>query len=64
MALVDRGTDYQDCLALRPTAEELAQAWPFVAAYEANEESREVFWLPRARAFYAKLGAELGHGVR
>lgn len=63
VALVDRGTDFDDCVALAPSPEELAAAWPFVAAYEGNEESREAFWIPRARAFYAKLSVELRHDV-
>src|SRR5665811_1855925 len=41
VALIDRGTDYQDCLALAPTLEQLRDAWPFVAQYEGNAESRE-----------------------
>lgn len=63
VALVDRGTDLEDCIALAPSPEELAAAWPFVVAYEGNPESREVFWIPRARAYYARLAQELGHGV-
>lgn len=63
VAMVDRGVDFGDCVALAPTAEELAEAWPFVANYEANPESREVYWVPRARAYYVKLADELGHGI-
>ena len=63
VALIDRGTDLSDCIALAPTAKELNEVWPFVANYEGNVESREVYWIPRAKAFYAKLAEELGHGV-
>jgi hypothetical protein len=63
VALMDRATDLGDCIALAPSPEELAAAWPFVAAYEGNPESRESFWIPRARAYYAQLARELGHGV-
>ena len=63
VALVDRGTDLGDCIALAPTEDEPAAVWPFVANYEGNPESREVYWIPRAKAFYAKLAEELGHGV-
>jgi Nucleotidyltransferase of unknown function (DUF6036) len=63
VALVDRGTDYADCLALRPTQAELEAAWPFVADYEGNAESRQVYWLPLARKQLARLGKELGYDV-
>jgi hypothetical protein len=33
VALIDRGTDFDDCVALGPSAEELVAAWPFVAEY-------------------------------
>lgn len=60
VALVDRGTDYQDCVALKPTAEELQTAWSFVQAYEGNPESREVYWIPLAKRQLARLSEELG----
>ena len=63
VALIDRGTDLGDCIALAPTAAELEAVWPFVSNYEGNAESREVYWIPRAKAFYAKLAEELAHGV-
>lgn len=63
VALIDRGTDYLDCVALAPTAEELRAAWPFVAQYEGNEESREVYWLPLARRQLGRLAKELGYDV-
>ena len=63
VAMIDRGTDLGDCIALAPTAAELDEAWPFVVNYEGNEESRETYWIPRARAFYEKLARELRHGV-
>jgi hypothetical protein len=49
VALVDRGTDYQDCVALQPTTAELQAAWPFVQDYEANVESRDTYWIPLAK---------------
>lgn len=63
VALVDRGTDYQDCVALAPTAEDLRAAWPFVAQYEGNPESRDGYWLPLPRKQLARLAKELGHDV-
>lgn len=63
VALIDRGVDYLDCVALRPTRVELERAWPFVAQYEGNAESREVYWLPLARRQLIRLGKELGYDV-
>lgn len=63
VALVDRGTDYQDCVALAPTAEELRAAWPFVVNYEGNAESRDGYWTPLARRQLARLAKELGYDV-
>lgn len=60
VALVDRGTDYEDCVALSPTTAELKAAWPFVVQYEANPESREVFWIPTARKQFNRLVEALG----
>ena len=59
-ALIDRGTDYRDCLALQPTAEELRSAWPFIEQYEGTAESREVYWIPMARKQLDRLCRELG----
>jgi hypothetical protein len=61
VALVDRGTDFADCVALAPTLEELRAAWPFVAQYEGNPESREGYWLPLARRQLARLAKERGY---
>lgn len=36
-ALCDRGEDLDDCVALRPTPEELAEALPWVERQDANE---------------------------
>jgi len=63
VALIDRGTDYADCVALQPTQDELQAAWPFVADYEGNAESREVYWIPLARKQLTRLGKELGYDV-
>jgi hypothetical protein len=61
VALVDREEDLQDCIAMAPTPEELAAAWPFVRQYEGNQEVREVYWIPKARAAYAEIRKALGH---
>jgi hypothetical protein len=61
VALVDRGIDYQDCVALKPTLEQLRAAWPFVEQYEGNAESREQYWLPLARRRLTRLAKELGY---
>jgi hypothetical protein len=63
VALVDRGVDFEDCVALRPTRAELEQAWPFVAQYEGNADSREVYWLLLARKYLTRLAQELGYDV-
>ncbi|MCG8556267.1 MAG: DUF6036 family nucleotidyltransferase [Proteobacteria bacterium] len=60
VALVDRGVDYEDCIALRPTLDELRRAWPFVEQYEGNDESREVYWIPAAKRQMQRLCEELG----
>jgi hypothetical protein len=61
VTLVDRGTDYADCVALAPTLAELTAVWPFVAQYEGNPDSRERYWLPMARRQLRRLGKELGY---
>jgi hypothetical protein len=61
VALIDRGIDYPDCVALAPTLEELHAAWPFIEQYEGNAESREQYWLPIARRQLARLAKELGY---
>jgi hypothetical protein len=60
VALVDRGTDFEDCVALGPSIEELQAAWPFVQNYEGNPESREVYWIPLAKRQLVRLCMELG----
>jgi hypothetical protein len=62
VALVDRGEDLGDCIALAPTPQELQAAWPFVEQYEGNEEVRRVYWIPKAQAAYAEIARTLGHG--
>jgi hypothetical protein len=61
VALVDRGIDYQDCVALNPSLEELRAAWPFVEQYEGNADSREKYWVPLARRQLTRLAMELGY---
>jgi hypothetical protein len=57
-ALCDRGTDLPDCIALAPTAEELAECQPWLEAQDGNE-----LWPAHVRATFADLAWRLGHGV-
>lgn len=57
-ALCDRGTDLPDCIALAPTAEELAECVPWLEQQDGNE-----LWPEHARATIADLARRLGHGV-
>jgi hypothetical protein len=57
-ALCDRGTDLPDCVALAPTAPELAEALPWVSFQDANPD-----WPAHVAATLADLGRRLGHGV-
>ncbi|HET6344446.1 MAG TPA: DUF6036 family nucleotidyltransferase, partial [Myxococcota bacterium] len=50
----DRGADRADCLALRPTAEELQEALPWVVAQDAHPG-----WPEHVRATLAELAQEL-----
>lgn len=63
VALIDRGTDFDDCVALEPTAEDLVAAWPFVAEYQGNPESRVQYWIPLARMQMERLAKRLGYDV-
>lgn len=57
-ALCDRGTDLPDCVALAPSAEELGEALPWLAAQDANAD-----WPRHVRATLGDLSRRLGHGV-
>jgi hypothetical protein len=57
-ALCDRGLDLSDCLALAPTAGELARLLPWVAKQDLNSE-----WPAHVRGVLEELGRRLGHGV-
>lgn len=57
-ALCDRGTDLPDCVALAPTAAELAEALPWVAFQDANPD-----WPAHVAATLADLARRLGHGL-
>ncbi len=57
-ALCDRGTDMPDCIALAPTAEELAECLPWLELQDGNE-----LWPDHVRSTMAGLGRRLGHGV-
>ena len=57
-ALCDRGTDLPDCIALAPTAEELAECVPWLEVQDGNE-----LWPAHVRATVADLARRLGPGV-
>ena len=57
-ALADRGTDLEDCIALRPTADELAECLPWLELQDGND-----LWPAHVRDMVAALGRRLGHGV-
>jgi len=57
-ALCDRGLDLADCLALAPTADELATLLPWVEEQDLNPD-----WPAHARATLADLREKLGHGL-
>lgn len=57
-ALCDRGIDRQDCVALAPTAEELAEIRPWLEERDANPD-----WPTHVRATLDDLRGTLRHGV-
>ena len=57
-ALCDRGLDLADCLALAPTAGELASLLPWIEKQDLNPH-----WPAHVRATLADLGKRLGHAV-
>ncbi len=57
-ALCDRGLDLPDCIALAPTAAELAALAPWVADQDLNPD-----WPAHVGSTLADLGRRLGHGV-
>lgn len=57
-ALCDRGTDLRDCIALAPSASELAAALPWVLEQDGNE-----LWPDHVRRTITDLGERLGHGI-
>lgn len=57
-ALADRGSDIEDCIALKPTPEELAECQPWLEQQDGNE-----MWRTHIHDVLAKLGERLGHGV-
>jgi len=57
-ALCDRGTDMPDCIALAPTAEELAECLPWLELQDGNE-----LWPAHVRSTLADLRKRLGHVV-
>jgi len=57
-ALCDRGLDLNDCLALKPTKEELSGAAGWIVQQDMNPE-----WPTHVHATLADLGRRCGHGV-
>lgn len=57
-ALCDRGTDIIDCIAMAPTAEEIAAAQPWLALQDANPE-----WPAHVTATLEALQRRIGHGL-
>lgn len=57
-ALCDRGTDLADCLALRPSREEVEEALPWVAEQDAHHG-----WPAHVETTLMDLARRLGHGV-
>jgi hypothetical protein len=57
-ALCDRGFDLQDCVAMQPSAEELANALPWLEQQDLNPD-----WPAHVRSTVEDLGQRLGHGL-
>jgi hypothetical protein len=57
-AMCDRGIDLGDCVALAPTADELATILPWLEQQDANPD-----WPVHARATVADLARRLGHVI-
>ena len=57
-ALADRGSDLEDCLALKPTTEELAECLPWLEQQDAN-----TMWPAHVQQTIAALRRRLDHGV-
>jgi hypothetical protein len=57
-ALCDRGLDLADCVALAPTADELAGILPWLEQQDANPD-----WPAHVRATLADVARRLGHAV-
>ena len=58
-ALCDRGIDLGDCVALAPSAADLANILPWLEQQDANPQ-----WPAHVRATVADLGRRLGHAVQ
>lgn len=58
LALCDRGTDLLDCIALAPTATDLAECTPWLELQDGNEA-----WPAHVRATVDDLARRLGHAV-
>lgn len=58
-ALCDRGTDHADCVALKPTVEELNDALPWVQFQDANPD-----WPKHVKEVFGSLAKELGYELQ
>jgi hypothetical protein len=57
-ALCDRGTDFQDCLALKPTKEELISCLEWVRNQDENAD-----WPKHVTTMFKTVAKELGYGL-
>lgn len=57
-ALCDRGTDLTDCIALKPSLNEIEEAIPWIEMQDTNPD-----WPRHVIAVLTDLGARLGYGV-
>lgn len=57
-ALADRGIDFEDCIALAPTAEELRECLPWLERQDTNP-----LWPEHVRSTVLSLAKRLGHAV-
>ncbi len=57
-ALCDRGTDRQDCLALKPSVEEIRESIEWVKYQDANPQ-----WPKHVEEALTSLAKELGYGI-
>lgn len=56
LAYCDRGTDFKDCIDLKPTREEILEILPWVEQYDLNPD-----WPTYVRSQVEELAKRLGH---